>query len=185
MTIATTHQPASLPELQMNWYAVKAYFNFADRVEQLARSEGAETYRATTSRVVVDANGAHHIRSLPALPGIVFICCSEPTIKSIGANLKSLGSLVTNPGCQFPARIPDEEMTLFRLVVENDPNLQLIGNDDPRWHVGQAVRVTTGPLAGAVGHVCRIKGNRRLVVTISGVCAVATGFIPPRFLEPV
>ena len=49
---------------------------------------------------------------------------------------------------------------------------------------GETVKVTDGPFKGAEGHIVRIKKDRRLVVTIRGVAAVATTFIHPQFLEP-
>lgn len=50
---------------------------------------------------------------------------------------------------------------------------------------GQRVRVLDGPLKGAEGVVKRLKGDRRLIVSISGVAAVATSYIPPSNLEKI
>jgi transcription antitermination factor NusG len=48
---------------------------------------------------------------------------------------------------------------------------------------GDEVRVTGGPFKGAEGYIKRIRGNRRLVVALEGIIAVATTYIPGRFLE--
>ena len=45
--------------------------------------------------------------------------------------------------------------------------------------------MTGGPFQGAEGYVVRIKKDRRLVVTISGVAAIATSFIPMELLEKI
>ena len=50
---------------------------------------------------------------------------------------------------------------------------------------GVRVRVTEGPFKGAEGYIKRIKGNRRLIVSIEGVVAVATTYIPGCFLEKI
>jgi transcription antitermination factor NusG len=47
------------------------------------------------------------------------------------------------------------------------------------------VVVTDGPFKGAEGHIKRIKKDRRLVVTIAGVVAVATAYIHPSMLKKV
>jgi len=47
------------------------------------------------------------------------------------------------------------------------------------------VRVIDGEFKGAEGYIKRIKGNRRLVVAIEGVVAVATAYIPSCYLEKV
>ena len=45
--------------------------------------------------------------------------------------------------------------------------------------------VTDGPFKGAEGHIRRIKKDRRLVVTIAGVVAVATTYIHPSMLKKI
>ena len=37
--------------------------------------------------------------------------------------------------------------------------------------------------AGAEGQIVRVKGNRRLIVYLTGICAIATSYIPQCFLE--
>ena len=63
--------------------------------------------------------------------------------------------------------------------------LTYLGDDRPEYHQGDLVRVTDGPFKGAEGHIKRIKKDRRLVVTIPGIVAVATTYIHPHFLEIV
>jgi transcriptional antiterminator NusG len=62
-----------------------------------------------------------------------------------------------------PARIPDNEIDAIRLVVASgrpaDPY--------PVVHVGDRVRVRSGPLSGLEGTVLRLKGEVRVVVGIS------------------
>ena len=43
--------------------------------------------------------------------------------------------------------------------------------------------VTGGIFKGAEGYIKRIQGNKRLVVSIEGVVAVATSYIPAVYLE--
>ena len=47
------------------------------------------------------------------------------------------------------------------------------------------MRVTDGPFRGAEGSIQRIHGDRRLLVSIRGICAVATTYIPKAFLEEI
>ena len=58
-------------------------------------------------------------------------------------------------------------------------------NDRPEYHEGDRVRVTDGPFKGAEGHIRRIRRDRRLVVTIPGIVAVATTYIHPALLKRV
>ena len=90
------------------------------------------------------------------------------------------------PGTNRHAVIPDSEMEMFLFVcTSGEQGLLYLGDDKPEYHQGDRVRVTEGPLKGAEGHIRRIRRDRRLVVTVSGVAAVATAYIHPKFLEVV
>ena len=83
-----------------------------------------------------------------------------------------------------PAAIPDKEMIIFRLVVSSgDEGLEYFESDTRVFHRGERVRVTGGMFAGAEGQIVRVKGNRRLIVSLTGICAIATSYIPQCFLE--
>ena len=85
-----------------------------------------------------------------------------------------------------PSVVSDREMEVFRFVVSaGREGLELLGDDKPEYHQGDRVVVTGGPFKGAEGHIKRIKKDRRLVVTISGVVAVATTYIHPSLLRKV
>ena len=83
--------------------------------------------------------------------------------------------------------IPDRQMAAFRLVTESGVSgLSFFSDDDiTRYKQGDKVRVTEGPLKGAEGYIRRIKKDRRLLVSIEGVVAVATSYIPVHQLEKV
>ena len=46
-----------------------------------------------------------------------------------------------------------------------------------------AVKVIDGEFKGVTGKVARIAGQQRVVVKISGLCLVATAYIPTDFIE--
>ena len=85
-----------------------------------------------------------------------------------------------------PLVIPEEQMDSFiKLCDMKDSGLEYLGEDGPQFHKGDRVRVTDGIFKGYEGHIKRIKHDRRLIVTIEGVAAFATKFIPPAFLEKI
>lgn len=114
--------------------------------------------------------------------------------------LRSLDSgevLIENEGLSInrPAAISEIEMQRFmavcnlRLGLNADGTpieaVEVLGPDDPKYHVGELVRVVKGPYKGTVGYIKRIKKNRRLIVCIDGVIAVATMFVDPKDTELV
>lgn len=89
-------------------------------------------------------------------------------------------------GSRRPYAIPDREMNVFMLVASlGETGLEYFGDEDRKFAEGQRVRVTDGPFRGAEGSIQRIHGDRRLLVSIRGICAVATTYIPKAFLEEI
>lgn len=77
-------------------------------------------------------------------------------------------------------------MNVFMLVASSgETGLEYFGDEDRKFAEGQRVRVTDGPFRGAEGSIQRIHGDRRLLVSIRGICAVATTYIPKAFLEEI
>jgi transcription antitermination factor NusG len=82
--------------------------------------------------------------------------------------------------------VPDRQMDAFIALCDfKDSGLEYLGQDEGKYHLGDKVRVTEGVFKGLEGHIKRIRHDRRLVVTIDGIAAFATGFIPPAFLEVI
>ena len=87
-----------------------------------------------------------------------------------------------------PAVIPDSQMKMFRMVCDSGAEGLEFFSDESivNFKQGDRVRVTQeGPLQGVEGYIKRIKKDRRLLVAIEGFVAVATAFIPPKYLEKV
>ena len=97
-----------------------------------------------------------------------------------------LGYIYKNTEKEY-AVVPDREMASFRLVVEQgSKGLEFFADDDiSRYATGDRVRVKEGPLSGAEGYIKRIRRDRKLLVVIEGIIAVATSYIPPQNLEKI
>ena len=98
------------------------------------------------------------------------------------------GMLYMTVDRQAPAVIPDSQMTMFRMVCDSGADgLEFFSDENiVNFKKGDRVRVTMeGPLNGVEGYVRRIRKDRRLLVAIEGFVAVATSFIPPKYLEKV
>ena len=128
--------------------------------------------------------GVEFFAPVEVIRSLLFLRCTE---NEFGHFLIAHGQgiyVYRQAGSQQPAVIRDHEMEVFRFVVTaGQQGLTLLGEDRPEYHQGDRVVVTDGPFKGAEGHIKRIKKDRRLVVTIPGVVAVATAFIHPSMLK--
>lgn len=168
------------------WYAMKVFHNQVFKIEADITSRlGFECYVPREKVMVETPQGKKTGKIRPAVAGLLFVSSTVAGLCAI--KQLTLGEAMFYPASDGkPAVIPDREMTMFRLVTSaSDEGLEYLSDSVQKYAVGQKVRVLEGPFAGAEGHICRIKGNRRLVVSIHGICAVATSYIPTCFLEKI
>lgn len=155
--------------MESHWYALKVHYN---RVQQLigeCHELGLEFFAPTG-----------------VVKSLLFLHCTEDVLEQFVADRWQRVWLYRWAESRQPAAIPDREMEVFRFVVTaGHEGLTLLGDDRPEYHLGDRVVVTDGPFKGAEGHIRRIRRDRRLVVTIPGIVAVATTYIHPSLLRKV
>lgn len=169
MTDTASSTTAAVNNNGHHWYALKAFYN---KVQPL----------------IVDCQEARleFFAPVEVLHSLLFLHCTEMELASFLADHQQGVYVYRQVVSRQPAVIPDREMEIFRFVVTaGREGLELLGDDRPEYHLGDRVVVTDGPFKGAEGHIKRIKKDRRLVVTIPGVVAVATAYIHPDFLKKI
>lgn len=155
--------------MEPHWYAMKVYYNRVQPLIAECKERGLEFFAP-----------ADVVKSL------LFLHCDEEEVQRFVADRWQRVWLYRESTSRKPAAIPDREMEVFRFVVTaGREGLTLLGDDRPEYHEGDRVVVTDGPFKGAEGHIKRIKRDRRLVVSIRGVVAVATTYIHPSLLRRV
>lgn len=154
---------------EYHWYAAKVFFNKTAPIVSFLQSVSVHFY-------------------LPSdiIPSLLFIYSTPDFILDFQSKFYERLWIYSGRITRQPSTIPDREMQLFIFVTSaGKKGLIYLGDDRPEYHVGDRVRVTSGPFKGAEGHIKRIKKDRRLIITIPGIAAVATTFIHPSLLEPV
>jgi transcription antitermination factor NusG len=130
----------------------------------------------------------------PMISSLIFVRATPEQIRQVDAllqekylNGRGRGFIYKTADKQSFAVIPDPQMASFRLVTESGVSgLRFFANDDITcYKQGDKVRVKEGPLKGAEGYIRRIQKDRRLLVSIEGVVAVATSYIPMHQLEKI
>ena len=152
-----------------SWYAIKVYYNRVQPLIAECKEAGIEFFAPTD-----------------IIKSLLFVRCEEAEVVHLATDSHTKAWVYRNTEGTRPAAIPDREMEVFRFVVTaGRDGLELLGDDRPEYHEGDRVVVTGGPFKGAEGHIKRIKRDRRLIVTIKGVVAVATAYIHPSLLRKV
>ena len=138
-------------------------------------------------------DGALIFQRKPIVKSILFIRADEKKLPLVESALKDEGSNTTrgfiykNAERKVYAIIPDKQMASFRLVTaKGSEGLDFFAdNAYTCYKEGSRVRVVEGPFRGAEGYIKRIKRDRRLLVSVEGIIAVATSYIEPQYLEIV
>ena len=170
-----------------HWYALKVFYNRVFDVERLLAQDGVKTYIPLRSVEMTIGNRTIRRRE-PAISSLMFVCQQERYVLELQQRLKNTSPLMAyfDRETKRPAIIPDREMNLFMLVTSTeDPGLVYFNEEPTDFRSGDRVHVTDGPFKGAEGYIKRVKGNRRLIVSIEGVVAVATTYIPSCFLQKI
>lgn len=122
----------------------------------------------------------------PLLGSIVFLHCTEDAVIKAKADWFYQMMVYRDAEREYPQSIPDKEMDNLKMVLSiRNQEIFPLEIMDKKFLEGQKVRVLDGPLKGAVGVIKRVKGDRRLVVSVSGIAAVATSYVKPELLEIV
>ena len=135
-----------------------------------------------------EKNGRRIRKLVPAVHNLVFIHSTR----------KCIDALKDRPGMNIPMRyimdresrqpivVPTSQMRSFMAVAGSyDQQLVYLEPSAVAFRKGQRVRVTGGIFAGVEGEFIRVKNDRRVMVSIQGVMAVATTYIHPSLIEPL
>ncbi len=169
---------------------------------QKVRLRGLEHMKAAKLLAAVDANHRKDSRYIqqgpiiferkPLVASLIFVKADDNEIQAIDNRLQEerilgqvQGFIYKSADFKKRATIPEKQMESFRLLTENGDGLTFYTADLVKLMEGDKVRVIEGPLKGAEGYIKRIKKDRRLLVCVEGVIAVATSYIPDSMLEKI
>lgn len=175
-------------ESSLNWYALKVFYNRVFEVEALFKSESIESYIPLKRVVVVHNDGSLESVDKPIINSLMFFrstACRARQLQQILCD-RALIYCRKEKYVRIPLAISDYEMNIFMLVTScSKGSLEYLGCDEKKFIRGDRVKVIDGDFKGAEGYICRIRKDNRLVVSVTGVCAVATTYIPRCFLEVI
>lgn len=170
---------------EKQWYAIRVTYNREMLVKRDLTAKHIEHF--LPMKHVVEMRGERKIKVLkPAINNLIFIYASAEYLKEYKETTALPIRYIMNHETKKPLVIPTKQMQDF-IAVAGTQHEQLIylEPDMSNFSKGDRVRVTGGVFNGAEGLFMRIKGDRRVVVCIPGIAAVATAFIHPSLVEKI
>jgi transcription antitermination factor NusG len=129
--------------------------------------------------------------SLPLLGNLIFAKSSkkilDPVLKEVKLRLSIASDLYYRDYSDKKIIIiPENQMRNFIAVAGNEKEqVMYLSNDEVNLRQGVKVRITGGVFIGVEGIFMRIKGDKRLVVSIPNLFSVATAYIPSCYVQAI
>lgn len=101
----------------------------------------------------------------PVIPRVVFVRCTEErrrdSLKSFPYIVKYLSK---GEGAYAPATVPDDQIALFRAMVEGNSEVRIA---PVSFGPGDRVRIKEGPLAGKEAEICEVDGSTCIMARLA------------------
>ncbi|MBW7889865.1 MAG: UpxY family transcription antiterminator [Chitinophagaceae bacterium] len=125
---------------------------------------------------------------VPAIHNLLFVNACQQEIDEIKTRLKERIAIyyMMDRALNKPIVVPERQMQHFIAVAgTQDDQILFLDNVPAQIGRGDRVRVIGGIFSGVEGEIMRIRRDRRVVVSVQGLMAVATAFIHPSLLERI
>ena len=177
---------------QMAWYVLRSTFNRSQKAYDLLTSNSFHAYLPLKMVEKVVKGRLKRIMK-PLIPNLLFVYSKEDELKEFVKANKDTGYITlyydhfshSSNGTNKLLTVPDFQMDNFiRATSKANRHMMVVDPKNIRFKSGDQVRIVEGDFIGVVGKVARVGGQSRVIVTLEGVCSIATAYIPSAFLEP-
>lgn len=184
--------PTIVPPLpsrtEEKWYVLRVTYSRELQLKEYLDTKGICNFLPMQQMIVLDRNGKRVKRLLPVVHNLLFAHTSRQTIDGFKQELEGripVRFYMDRETC-LPLTVPEREMRNFIAVAgTQDEQLLYLPLSEVALKKGDRVRITGGIFEGAEGELLRLRGDRRLVVRIPGLMAVATAFIHPSLVQRI
>ena len=177
------------------WFVLRVTYNRTEKACDIMSTANVQSYMPM-HYVIKKEIGKKKRMLQPLLPNLFFVYATRETVNSIIKKKGEETSVLkfyldkTKPlednGKHPPLTIPFTSMTNFIKATSTDSeHVRIVSAEQCHYRSGDIVKVIDGEFKGVTGRVARIAGQQRVVVEISGLCLVATAYIPTEFIEIV
>lgn len=184
------------PRAGHRWYVLRVTYNRTDKAHEQVAGAGVQWYMPMHYVLRNDGIGKKKRTLEPLLPNLFFVYATREVADAIVMKRGNAPQVIkyyrdkTKPfepdGKHPPLTVPHTAMANFIRVTRTDSDhVRVVSPRQCRLKGGDRVRVTDGEFRGVTGRVARIAGQQRVVIEVTGLCLVATAYIPSCFIERI
>ncbi|MDO4165377.1 MAG: UpxY family transcription antiterminator [Bacteroides sp.] len=169
-----------------HWYAMRATYRREPEAVKFLHEEGVGCF--VPMRYAVRMKQGRKVRQLvPVVHNLIFVRANRPEMYRVKQRIVYL-QYITDSRSGEKIIIPDEQMKRFIAVAGTySDQLLYFHPDEVNLAKGARVRVIGGEFEGYEGIFLKVKGarDRRVVIAIPGIIAVAMATIHPSLVEVI
>ena len=170
------------------WYAIRVTYNRELKVKADLDARGIANFVPMQYRRE-ERNGVMVNHLVPSVHNLIFVNITPSGMKEYRETSAMPIRYIMSRGergTRHPITVPDSEMENFIRVAGTYKEDLIYLNPNPGdFSTGERVRIIGGEFAGAEGIFVRIKRDRRVLINIPGVVAVATTHVHLSMLEKI
>lgn len=177
---------ADKKESLMHWFPMRITYHRETKIKALLDEMGVENFLPMHWEMVETKNGGKKRMLLPAIHNLIFVKSTQEFLTELKMTREEFSPMrymmkrsLSNGKKSEIMLIPDQQMENFmRVASVPDDRVMFLENNDFINRIGQRVKVIDGYFSGVEGVVKRINKNKRIVVQLEGIAAVAIAFVP-------
>ena len=167
------------------WFAIRVTYNRELKVKEDLDARGITNFVPMQYRRE-ERHGVMVKRLVPSVHNLIFIHITPSDMKEYKMTTDLPIRYIMNRETHKPITVPAHEMENFIKVAGTyDEKLIYLNPDPGDFSKGERVRIIGGTFAGAEGVFVRVKGDRRVLINVEGLVAVATTFVHPSMIEKI
>lgn len=167
------------------WYAIRVTYNRELKVKEDLDARGITCFVPMQYRRE-ERNGQMVKRLVPSVHNLIFIHLTPSEMTDYKKSTALPIRYIMNRETHEPITVPTQEMENFIRVAGTYEEKLIYLNPEPGdFSKGERVRIIGGDFAGAEGIFVRVKGDRRVLINVQGVVAVATTYVHPSMIEKI
>lgn len=168
-----------------HWYAMRVTYSREEKMKAYLEQQGIECFIPMKYQTkVIRGRKAKVLK--PVIHNLLFARATSTDIQEAKRSYECLQYIINREHQKII--VPDDQMQRF-IAVAGTYNEQLIwvNSEDLNLTKGTPVRITGGDFEGQEGIFIKVKGarDRRVVIAIQGVIAVAMATIHPSLIEVI
>lgn len=179
-------------ETDKKWFVLRVSYGRYDKAEDYLTGNDITYYLPKhVVRIRTKSDGKLRKTEKPLITNMIF---AYDNADSLREKLKEPGNNVLSfyynhfecdaYGANPPLVIRYDQMLNF-IIATSVPHehMTIVTREQCRFKSGDIVEVTEGDFAGVEGRVARAAGQQRVIIELTGLCLVATAFIPTAYLR--